>query len=172
MTWTIRAARRRDHEAILAVVRAAFSDDDHDAHEEVAIVVDTWAVDDPRGLELVAAEGDAVIGHVLGAPGQLGGRDVLGVAPLAVAPSHQREGIGSALMTDLLRRAEDAGWPLVVVLGNPEYYGRFGFEPAGPLEVVYEPVGAENPHFQVRRLSGYDPSLRGSFTYCWEAGPS
>ncbi len=172
MTRTIRAARRSDHEAILAVVRAAFSDDDRDAHEEVAIVVDTWAVDDPRGLELVAVEGDAVVGHVLGAPGELVGRDVLGVAPLAVAPSHQREGIGSALMTDLLRRAEDAGWPLVVVLGNPEYYGRFGFEPAEPLEVVYEPVGAENPHFQVRRLSRYDPSLRGSFTYCWEADPS
>jgi putative acetyltransferase len=71
-------------------------------------------------------------------------------------------------MTELLRRAEDLGWPLVVLLGSPAYYERFGFEPSGPLGIVYLPVGAGNPHFQVRKLTGYDDSLRGEFTYCWE----
>jgi hypothetical protein len=52
------------------------------------------------------------------------------------------------------------------VFGDPDYYRRFGFEPSGPLNVVYRPVGVDNPHFQVRRLPAYDPSYRGEFTYC------
>ena len=52
------------------------------------------------------------------------------VAPLCVAPSRHGEGIGSSLMNDLIRRAEAAGWPLVLVLGDPRYYQRFGFRRA------------------------------------------
>jgi putative acetyltransferase len=75
-------------------------------------------------------------------------------------------------MTKLLERAEAAGHPLVALLGNPAYYGRFGFEPSGPLDIWYLPVGKGDPHFQVRRLSAFDPSYRGQFTYCWEANAS
>ena len=92
----------------------------------------------------------------------------VGIAPLAVTPSRQRQGIGAALMTELLDRADAHGWPLVVLLGSTEYYPRFGFEPAGSYGITYQPVGTDNPHFQVRRLSRYDPSYRGDFRYCWE----
>jgi putative acetyltransferase len=74
-------------------------------------------------------------------------------------------------MTELLRRVETAGRPLVVLLGNPAYYGRFGFEPSGPLGITYRPVGEDNPAFQVRRFAGYDATYRGDFTYCWESKP-
>ncbi len=122
----------------------------------------------PIGLELVAIDQDAVVGHVLASLGDLGGEKVPGVAPLAVSPSRQRNGIGSALMFELLRRAEAAGFPLIVLLGSPGYYRRFGFEPSGPLNITYPPVG-DNPAFQARRLSSYDRSLQGEFTYCWES---
>jgi putative acetyltransferase len=59
-----------------------------------------------------------------------------------------------------------------VVLGDPAYYGRFGFEPAGPLGIEYPPVGAASPAFQVRRFAPYDASYRGAFTYCWESSPA
>ena len=55
-----------------------------------------------------------------------------------------------------------------MLLGDPAYYGRFGFEPAGPLGLSYPPVGAGNPHFQARQLPGYAEALRGEFSYCWE----
>jgi putative acetyltransferase len=167
---TIRAAGPTDRDSILGVVRQAFSRGGRNGQEEVDIVVNTWrlgaAVDE---LELVAVDGDSLIGHVLAARGDLGGRQVVAVAPLAVAPSHQGRGVGTALMTELLGRAETAGYPLVALLGNPAYYGRFGFEPSGPLDIWYLPVGKGDPHFQVRRLSAFDHSYHGRFTYCWEA---
>jgi putative acetyltransferase len=169
----IRSAAPGDHDAIVKVVRAAFSRNRRNGQEEVEIVVHTWRLQAALdGLELVAEEEEAVVGHILGARGDLGGREVLAVAPLAVSPSHQRRGAGSALMEELLRRAEASGHPLVVLLGDPAYYSRFGFEPAGPLGISYLPVGAGNPHFQVRRLAAYDPSYRGNFTYCWEQPPA
>ena len=166
----VRRTLPADRQAVVQLVRSAFTDATRDGHEEVAITEQTWAQElGDDVIDLVAERDGARIGHVLAAPGDLGTTKLLAVAPLAVAPAHQRDGIGSVLMVELLRRAEEAAWPAVVLLGNPRYYGRFGFEPAGPTGVVYPPVDPELPHFQIRRLSRYTPTLRGSFVYCWEA---
>jgi putative acetyltransferase len=169
---SIRVAAPGDRDAILKVVRDAFFREGRDGQEEVEIVVNTWKLHaNLDGLELVAVDGNSIVGYVVGARGDLGGRQVVGVAPLAVSTSHQKRGTGSALMRELLDRAEESEYPLVVLLGDPAYYGRFGFEPSGPLGISYLPVGEGNPHFQVRRLTTYDPSYRGRFTYCWEEKP-
>jgi putative acetyltransferase len=165
----IRAPEPGDRDGILGVVRDAFSSDQRDASEEVDIVLSTWEIGTaPYHLEFVAVADGAIVGHVLAAPGDLGGRGVVAVAPLAVSPPLQRRGIGRSLMTRLLRGAESADLPLVVLLGLPAYYGQFGFEPSGPLGICYPTVGEDNPHFLVRRFANYDPSYRGDFTYCWE----
>lgn len=167
---SVRPATVADRPAILDVVRRAFAGGGRDGSEEVAIVEATWA----RGaaLELVAVDDDGrLAGHVLAAEGDVDGRPVVGVAPLGVVPERQRSGVGSALMTALITWAEAARLPMLVLLGNPAYYGRFGFEPSGPLGITYPPVGEGDPHFQVRRLAAYDPSLRGRYTYRFE-GPA
>ena len=170
---TIRTATPGDRDGILEVVEQAFSSKDHDAREELDIVLTTWRLRATvEELELVAIEDGAVVGHVMAGRGDLGGHEVVAIAPLAVTPRRQGSGIGSALMTELLGRAELAGLPLVVLLGLPAYYERFGFEASGPLGISYPPVGDGNPHFQVRRFGGYDPSYRGDFTYCWELRPT
>lgn len=170
MTTRIRDTAPGDRDAVIALVEAAFSTG-RDGHEEVDIVRATWDRDAARtGFDLVAVDdrsGD-VIGHVLAARGDLGGNPILGVAPLAVAPDRQRTGTGSALMNELVARADAASEPMLVLLGSADYYARFGFEPAGPLGVHYRAVGENNPHFQVRRLAAFDPSVQGDFVYCWE----
>jgi putative acetyltransferase len=172
VTVTIRPARPADAAGILAVVDDAFSHAGaRDAAEELAIVRRTWSV--RRGgtlIELVADEGGAVVGHLQAAPGRLEGKDsaAAGVAPVCVATAHQARGHGRELMAALVDAAEGLRWPLLVLLGDPAFYGRFGFEPAGPLGLSYAPVGAGNPHFQARRLPGYAAALRGEFNYCWE----
>jgi len=71
-------------------------------------------------------------------------------------------------MEALIAQAAERRWPMLVLLGDPAFYGRFGFERAGPLGITYAPAGVDSPHFLARRLAGRDPVLRGSFTYCWE----
>jgi putative acetyltransferase len=165
---SVRGVVDGDRPAVLALVRDAFSGNDG-GREEVQIVERTWSSGAVvPGLELVAVDDGEVVGHVLSAFGDLGGRAVAAVAPLAVAPLHQGRGIGSALMESLLAGAETARLPLVLLLGSPAYYGRFGFEPAAPLGITYAAVDPAEPAFQARRLSAYDPSLAGVFVYCWE----
>ena len=172
MTPIIRPAWPTDAAGILAVVEDAFSyGGTRDPSEEVAIVRGTWSARRGRPLlELVADEDGIIVGHLQAAPGALDGdpTPVAGVAPVCVGPAHQGRGIGSGLMGALIDAATDLHWPLLVLLGEPAYYGRFGFEPAAPLGLSYPPVGAANPHFQTRKLPGHAEALRGEFSYCWE----
>jgi putative acetyltransferase len=168
---TIRPTTSSDRDAALAVVRAAFAVDGHDPQEELDVVTDTWSLDAaPADLDLVATDDEAVVGYIVAARGVLDGAQVLGIAPLAVAPDRQRTGIGTALMTTLISRADDDGWPLLLLLGDPSYYERFGFGPASELGITYAAFGGPDRHFQARTLEAYDPALGGAYSYCWEIG--
>jgi len=84
-------------------------------------------------IELVAVD-PLVDGHILFSALNVtvGGKPVraLALAPMAVRPEHQRQGIGSALVRAGLQRAREGGWQAVVVLGHQDYYPRFGFSAA------------------------------------------
>lgn len=84
-------------------------------------------------LSLVA-EDHAVVGHILFTPvvvtGPASGIVGMGLAPMAVLPDRQRQGIGSQLVRRGLDILRERGCPFVVVVGHPEYYPRFGFQPA------------------------------------------
>ncbi|USD64764.1 N-acetyltransferase [Vibrio sp. SCSIO 43136] len=86
-----------------------------------------------RTLSLVACSDEGeVIGYVLFSPVTVGGEDLnwQGLAPLAVAKEHQGKGIGTELVKEALHSLAELGYPACVVLGDPNYYGRFGFEDA------------------------------------------
>jgi putative acetyltransferase len=79
-------------------------------------------------------------------------------------PDHQAKGIGSALMNALLCAADAQDVSLVVLLGSPQYYGRFGFRPAVELGVM-PPELKWGSAFQARPLRAYTPSVAGPFEY-------
>ncbi len=119
-----------DIDGIRSVERAAFGRDNE------ADLVDSLRGSAVPFLSLVAVSSGQVVGHVLFtrvafAPP----RDSLsfGLAPLAVDPGHRGKGIGTALVEAGLARLREMGCGVVVVLGDPEYYGRFGFQPASSL---------------------------------------
>jgi putative acetyltransferase len=151
----IRAARADDHDAIVAVTRAAF-----DGEEKALRIVREI---EPE-ISLVWEEDGAVVGHTMLSRMTMGEHRPLQLSPLSVMPSHQGRGIGSALTREALRLADEAGEPLVLLLGHPSYYPRFGFEPAGPLGLVAA-SGEYGDAWMAAKLSAYDPSYRGTVVF-------
>jgi len=154
-----------DQPAIFALHMAAF------AHGEGKDVPEAGLVDGLRNdgdaiaaLSLVATLDLEVVGHVLCSRASVDGRPLLGLGPLGVLPEYQRRGVGQALMHGVLAAADALNEPAVVLLGDPAYYRRFGFLLAEPLGLL-PPDPHWVPHFQVRRLSAWDASLRGTFRY-------
>lgn len=115
-------------------------------------------------LSLVAVVDGVVVGHVACTRADVSGSPALGLGPLSVHPDHQRRGVGKALVHAVLGAADALDEPLVVLLGDPAYYCRFGFRLAAEFGVT-PPVAQWAPHFQVRTLTAYRPALRGAFTY-------
>jgi putative acetyltransferase len=124
----VRLERPGDHAAVREVNRLAFGRDDE------ALLVDALRVGGHAVLSLVAEDWGKVVGHVLFSDLPILTRSgtvaALALAPLAVLPARQRQGIGSRLVREGLRACADAGHRIIVVLGHPTYYPRFGFSAA------------------------------------------
>ncbi len=126
----IRTARPGDRAAIRTVEEQAFGRTDE------ADLVDALVAAGDAVLELVAEQDGRIVGHILftrlavkGLAVESGERDIdaVALAPLAVLPDFQGKGIGSALIVEAHRYLRDQGETLSVVLGDPAYYGRFGY---------------------------------------------
>ena len=127
--WAIRDERPGDEPAIAALTEAAFRDAPHSAGTEAAIV-DRLRADGDLAFSLVLVNGDqAIIGHAAFSPVSIsdGSPGWYGLGPVSVIPLRQRAGIGSTLIEHGLATLEAAGAQGCVVLGEPGYYGRFGF---------------------------------------------
>ena len=147
----IRPEQASDHAGVEAVVGAAFGRAD-----EARLVSVLREVVQPR-ISLVAELAGRVAGHVFFSPVRLepesaGAPAICGLAPLAVQPGLQRQGIGAALVREGLERCTDLGWRAVFVLGDPAYYSRFGFVLAAPLGFRYESEAFDSA-FQVLELA-------------------
>ena len=118
-------------------------------------------------LSLVAVSAGQTLGHVISSYVDLvpGSRRVLQVGPLAVVPSHHRNGVGSALMHETIRVADEMGEPMLMLEGNPAYYGRFGFTRADAQGIEMPPECPGPQYFMLRPLGAYDPTLQGRAVY-------
>ena len=125
----IRPEEPGDERAIDEVVRDAFAGAAHSSGTEPLIVK---ALRDSRALtiSLIAAEGMEVVGHIAVSPVGVQGAagEWFGIGPLSVRAQWQRRGIGRALTREALERLRRSGAAGCVVLGDPNYYGQFGFE--------------------------------------------
>jgi putative acetyltransferase len=160
----IREERAGDAEQIRTVNLAAF-----DTSAEADLVVGLRRGAAPT-ISIVAEDDAALIGHIMFSPVTLVGAAALplilmGLAPMAVVPARQRQGVGSRLVVDGLERCRRASVAAVVVLGHPDYYPRFGFVPARQRSLRCEYDVPENV-FMVRELyDGALTTLSGTIRY-------
>lgn len=119
----IRESTPSDSSAIESIYPEAFPD------EDLLPVVRALLQDPTIGMSLVATTGSRVVAHVFFTSCTVDGSDmkIALLAPLAVAPGLQRQGIGTSIVRDGLQRLQHAGVQLACVLGDPAYYARLGF---------------------------------------------
>jgi putative acetyltransferase len=163
---TIRAERAEDVDAITDVVADAFRSP-IEARLAIAIraspnFVPEWS--------LVAELRGRIVGHVMVSYVELQDerttRRIASLSPMSVARDLHRRGIGSALIRAVVARVDEAGEPMVVLEGDPAYYGRLGFEYAVPHGIhITLPDWAPPEAAQITRLTAYDPAIRGRVVY-------
>jgi putative acetyltransferase len=135
MSASVREEAPGDHAAIRDITTRAFGG------QAEADLVDALRSAARPFISLVAVERGAVVGHICFSPVTIDdavSSDAMGLAPMAVAPELQRRGIGSQLIRSGLDECRRRGVVVVVVLGHPGYYPRFGFVPARQMGLTCE----------------------------------
>jgi putative acetyltransferase len=152
--FTIRPEKTADVAAIAEVIRAAFTVAFGKAPE--ADLVNALREHGKSVVSLVAELDGKIVGHILFSeitiednPRQI---KAIGLAPLAVAPTSQRRGIGAQLTDVGIAACRAAGYEAMFVLGHPEYYPRFGFQPASRWGIKSE-YDVRDEHFMALELT-------------------
>ena len=149
-----------DVAAIRAVTISAFLHAQHTSHTE-QFIVDALRAARQLTVSLVAKVDGTVVGHVAISPVSIsdGATDWYGLGPISVAPEYQRRGIGSRLMREALRVLHGHGASGCVLLGEPQYYNRFGFRVDPNLRLP----GVPPEYFQALSFGASRP--RGTVSY-------
>jgi putative acetyltransferase len=158
----IRNEEEKDFVAVHAVNVSAFES------PAEANLVDALRKQARPVISLVAESNKTVVGHIMFSPVSLSGHPdlkIMGLAPMAVTPTHQNNGIGSALVRAGLEQCKGLGYGAVVVLGHPGYYPRFGFSPSTRFGIGCE-FPAPEAAFMVAELQpGYLRGKSGTINY-------
>jgi putative acetyltransferase len=166
-TWIVRPERPSDEARVESVVTAAFG-----GRRVASLLADMRRDHCWLGLSFVAEPPDQpgeIVGHVaytrawLDAPTRM--IDVLTLSPLSVSPPWQRQGVGRELVHRSLEMLQARPESLVFLEGDPRYYARLGFEPAGEWGFSRPSVRIPEPAFQVRRLRAHGAELSGALVY-------
>jgi putative acetyltransferase len=158
----VRPETSDDHAVIAAITEAAFGRPVEARMIEAVRDSDGFVPD----LSLVADENGEIVGHVLLSYVSLeDGRRLLALGPIAVRTDRQGEGIGGTLVRAGLAAADERGEPLVLLLGHPAYYPRFGFTSASAMGLLPPDPGMLDAAWMVYPLRAYTPDLRGRVVF-------
>ena len=160
MNIIIRDEQPEDIKNIEALTKAAFLNEEHSSHTE-QFIVNSLRKHKQLTISLVAIEDGLIVGHVAISPVTItsGETGWYGLGPISVCPNKQGIGIGSLLMNAALQKLKELGGKGCVLLGDPNYYSRFGFKSYPDLNLPDVP----NEYFQAISFSNHIPS--GEVTY-------
>ena len=166
----IRQENKNDYEEIYNVVKTAFETAEHSDGNEQDLVVALRNSDSfiPE-LSLVAKKDNKIVGHILFTKVKIGNHEELALAPLAVLPEYQKQGIGSKLIQQGHKIAKELGYHYSIVLGSETYYPKFGYVPAIQYGIK-APFEVSNENFMAIKLNDIDIEIKGTVQYAKEFG--
>ncbi|ENV36922.1 hypothetical protein F959_01730 [Acinetobacter venetianus RAG-1 = CIP 110063] len=146
MNIQIRDEQNTDIQAIFDLTKAAFNDEEYSSHTE-QFIVNALRAAKQLTVSLVAETQGKIVGHIAFSPVSIsdGTTDWYGLGPISVIPEYQGKGIGSELMREGLNRIKTLNAKGCLLLGDPNYYGKFGFK--ADARLILKGVPAE--YFQI-----------------------
>lgn len=146
----IREERQEDYNAIKEVNDKAFN------QPQEGMIIEKIRKSGTEILSLVAVIEDKIVGHILFSTVKIENypdlKDGMGLAPMAILPEHQKQGIGSLLIKEGIERLKMKSVPYIVVLGHEHYYPKFGFETASKYSIKCQWDGVPDEAFMVMIL--------------------
>ena len=143
----IREEKQADYDSVRMVNDLAFG------QPEEGRIVDKLRKTCQEIISLVAVSGEKIVGHIFFSPVVIRHNDTdifgMGLAPMAVLPEFQKQGIGSSLVKEGLQRIKETDYPFIIVLGHEHYYPRFGFERASIYGLTAQWDGVPDEAFMV-----------------------
>ncbi|MFG0587619.1 GNAT family N-acetyltransferase [Acinetobacter sp. YQ_14] len=160
MNIQIRDEQNTDIQAISDLTTAAFNDEEYSSHTE-QFIVNALRAAKQLTVSLVAETQGKIVGHIAFSPVSIsdGATDWYGLGPISVLPEYQANGIGSQLIKEGLNRIKALNAKGCVLLGDPNYYGKFSFK--ADARLILEDVPAD--YFQILAFTDHIPS--GYVTY-------
>lgn len=162
----LRNEQDQDVDAIFKLTESAFKNAEHTDHTE-QFIVNALRKAQLLTLSIVAEREQQIIGHVAISPVQIssGAPNWYGLGPISVAPEYQQQGVGSALMQHSLQQLKQLGASGCVVLGDPAYYSKFGFNVIQELTLA----GVPAEYFQALSFTGMFPQGEVAYSQAFSA---
>lgn len=161
----IREETPADYEKVYLLVKKAFASAEHADGNEQYLVNELRKSDSfIPSLSLVAEKDGVLAGYILFTKLRIGEENALALAPLAVLPDFQKQGIGSALIKEGHKRAKEMGYRFSVVLGSENYYPKFGYIPASRYGIK-APFPVPDENFMAINLKGDSVKLNAQVIY-------
>lgn len=139
----IRNETESDIEVIFDITKSAFENNPY-SNNTVQFIIKALRAADALTVSLVAEIGGKLVGHIAFSPVTIsdGSDNWYGLGPVSVLPDYQKQGIGKSLINEGIRLLKELGGQGCILVGEPNYYERFGFR--SPCELIHEGVPQEN----------------------------
>ena len=166
----IRQETKKDYEEVYKVVKIAFETAEHsDGNEQDLVVSLRNSSSFIPQLSLVAIQHNKIVGYILFTKIKIGQHEELALAPLAILPEYQKQGIGKKLIETGHTIAKKLGYHFSVVLGSEDYYPKSGYVPAIQYGIK-APFEVPNENFMAIKLNDFDKEITGSVEYAKKFG--
>lgn len=168
--FEVKPENKNNYKEVYDLLKKAFQTAEHSDGNEQDLVVSLRQSNNfiPK-LSLVAVQDNKIIGYILFTKVKIGEYEELALAPIAILPEHQRQGIGKKLIEEGHKIAKKLGYHYSIVLGSEKYYSKFGYVPASQYGII-APFDVPNENFMAIKLNDTNKKITGIVEYAKEFG--